>query len=353
MKSKSFLFILSVLLFWSCDNNLKVGIIAPLTGDYSTYGQAMKNGFNLAFENSKFKLIFEDSKFKSTDAINAFNKLVQIDKVEVVYGEASSKVTLSLAPEAQKQKKILFSSISTADDITNSGDFVFRNVPTNYLQGKVAAEYLIKKLKCKKIGILKDNDDYGNSLAKSFIEFSNKLGGKIVREDSYFKGNKDFKPQLMKLKSSNIDGLFIPGNYNETAIILKQMKELNIAIPIIGGDGSYSQDLITNAGNASEGFYLTHFKINEKSDFYISFKKKFIAKYNREPDVYESYAYEAGFILRTALESEGNNSEKIKEYLYKTTFNSLTGPLKFDSNGDVIRDFGVLRVKQGKFINQN
>jgi branched-chain amino acid transport system substrate-binding protein len=347
--------IIILLFITACNNNNnvknKIGIIAPLTGEGATYGDAMKKGFDLAFsKNKNFQLVYEDSKLSTKEGVNAINKLISLDKVKVIYGAASSSVTLAIAPEAEKNKVILFSSISTADDIKNSGDFIFRNVPSNHVQGETAANFLINKLGKKNIAILMENDDYGISLSESFKEKVIQLGGKISLDETYTSSDVDFRTQLIKIKKSNPDALFIPGNYEESALILKQAKELNIDIPIIGGDGSFSERLIKVAGKSSEGFYCTHFEIDKNSSFYKDFKLKFIKKYNKVPNVYEAYAYEAGKILLETLEDTPYDATIIKNKLYKNHFESLTGELIFDENGDVQREFGILQIINGEFI---
>lgn len=353
MSKKGVFGIIIVVLFLACNNKKvenKIGIVAPLTGEGATYGIAMKRGFDLAFEDFyDYKLIYEDSKLNPKDGVNAINKLINFDKVEVVFGAASSSVTLAIAPEAEKNKKVLISSISTADDITNSGDYIFRNVPSNFVQGITAANFLMNELNIKKVAVLKENDDYGLSITSSFLKQINENGGEITVEESYVSTDIDFKTQLIKINNSKPQALFIPGNYEESALILKHAKELGLNIPIIGGDGSYSVDLINVAGEASENFYCTHFGINQNDKFYIDFKKKFIKKYNEEPNVYEAYAYEAGIILLEAMNNKPFNSEEIRDALLNTTFNSLTGNLAFDKNGDVERQFGILKVTDSKF----
>ena len=201
------------------------------------------------------------------EGVNAISKLINLDKVEVVYGAAASSVTLAIAPEAEKNKKIVFSSISTADDIRNSGDYIFRNVPSNFIQGNTAADFLIDNLGIKDIAVLKENDDYGISIAKSFVNKVAQRNGAIKAEESYISTDTDFRTQLLKIKDSDAKAIFIPGNYEESAMILKQAKELGLIMPIIGGDGSYSDDLIKVAGEASERFYCTHFGIDKQNEF--------------------------------------------------------------------------------------
>lgn len=329
---------------------VKIGVIAPLTGDGASYGASMKRGIDLAFKNdSLIHLIYEDDKLDSKEGVTIINKLINIDKVKVVLGSAASGVTISLAPIAEKNKVILFSTISTSDNLKTAGDYFFRNVPRNEIQGKTAAEFLFYSKKVKTAGIYSENDEYGTNLSKSFKSKFEELGGIINFEDSYSSGQSDFKTALVRAKSSGIQALFIPGNYKESAIILKQARELNLNIFIIGGDGSYSPELITIGGNALEGFCLTLMSVDKESEYYKNFLNDFTKKYSKEPDIYDAYAFEGGMIILEAIKKVGYDADKIKQYLYSTTFKSMTGDLKFDIDGEVQRNYGITEVQNGKF----
>lgn len=356
-RKTAFVTILLVLVgFTSCNQNIlqekkKIGIIAPLTGDGATYGASMKRGFNLAFDgDTTYTLIYEDSKFDSKLAVTELEKLIGFDKVKIIYGEAASGVSLAMVPISNKNKVIQFSSISSSDDLQKASDYFFRNVPRNSIQGKTAAEFVFNTLKVSEAAIIKDNDDYGLNLSKSFEDIFKVIGGKIVSNETYNSGDKNFRSQLEKTKLSGARAVFIPGNYTESAIILKQAEELGIRAIFIGGDGSYSPKLIEGAGTGAEGFYCTIMGVETANSFYNDFKARFVAKYTQQPDVYDAYAYEAGIILRTAIDKAGYDAEKIKKYLYSNSFPSLTGDLMFDIDGEVLRDYNLVRIENGAFV---
>lgn len=346
--------IMLVFFVLSCTNEnnkqIKVGLIGPITGEGATYGASMMRGAELVFKNdSSFQLIVEDSKLSAKDGINAFNKLVNADGVKIIFGAAASSVSLAIAPQANKNKVILFSSISTADELSNAGDFFFRNVPKNSVQGKTAAKFLINELRVKKVAIFSNNNDYGISISAGFREICKSENIKIVFDESYNDGDKDFKASLMKLKSAQPEAVFIPGYYKESTIILKQAREIGLKTVFIGGDGSYSTELIENAGKAAEGFYCTIMNIDEESDYYKDFYKQFKKAYNQEPDVYDAYAYEACSILKEAISEVGNDAILVQKYLLSHQFNSLTGNISFEQNGDINRLFKVVKVENHEF----
>lgn len=356
---KSLLIAFCVFGFLSCNNEnkesakrtIKVGAVIPLSGEVATYGESLRKGFEIAVaeDSGKFQIIYEDSKADKNTGISGINKLISQDKVQFVFGDATSGVTLAIAPVAEKNKVVLFDAIATSDAIIKSGDYVFRNAPSNYKQAIKAAAFITGDLKSNDIAIIYNQTDYGVNLSD---KFKTELKGKNiipVYEAGYQDGTTDFKTILSKLKSSNAKAVFVPGNYEETANMLKQARQMGITIPFVGTDGAYSPKLIEIAAGATDNFYLTMMGVDINNEMYKNFMAAYKAKYNNEPDVFAAYGYEAAKILFQAISKEGNNSDKVKQNLYSTTFKSFTGDLKFDSDGEVIRDYVILKVVDGNF----
>lgn len=198
--------------------------------------------------------------------------------------------------------------------------------------------------------ILKKNDDYGINISKSFSNEFQNLGGEILLDDGYQPQTNDFRSIVTKIKSLDPEAVYIPGNYQEVAVFLTQAHEAGLETVFLGGDGSYSPELIKIAGNAAEGSYYTLMTVQD-NEYYNHFKEIFIDKYKRDPDIYDAYAYEAASIILTAIKESGYDAVKIKDYLLTHTFDtSLTGGLTFDQDGEVDRQYGIVEVKNGKFV---
>jgi len=340
---------------------IKIGVVGPLTGEGATYGLAMKRGIDLALDGinmtggllgKKVLAIYEDDKLNSKDGINGINKLIGSDRVQAIVGSAASKVTISIAPFAEKSKVVLISSISTADTIKYSGEYIFRNVPPNRQQGITAATFAFKDLSKRNAVVFYKNDDYGISLSTSFINEFSRLGGNVLFVDSYAPNTKNFREQLSKIKSKKPDVVFFPGNYEESGIILRQAQELDLNSAFIGGDGSYSPELVKIAGKSAENSYFTLMSLPpDTSKVFIEFKMNYKEKYRDEPDVYSVYSYDVTNIIIQAIKKcNSYDGEKIKNALYEIEFTGLTGKVKFDSFGEVIKDYSIYTIKEGNFI---
>jgi len=362
-----FCFILLIIVGNGCnltkkDEVRKIGCITILSGEVATYGKETQQGLDLAIEEAntsdlyhglKFEVIYEDDKLDAKTGTQAINKLINIDKVPIIIGAFSSRVTLAIAPIAEQKKVVLLSASATADAIKDAGDYIFRIVPPNKVQGISAAKFIKEKLQKNNVAVYYVNDEYGVSLAAEFKKAFENLNGKIVFYDAFAPNQKDFKTTLSKIKKENPDVIYFPGQAAETGLILKQAKEIGLNVNFVGGDGSYSPDLITISGNSAEGSFYTLMAMGYGvcDSLIQSFSLKFRNKYGVEPTVYAAYAYEAGKIIVQVLSESDYTSQSIKDNLYKIkNFKGVTGYTTFDEYGEVNKDFYIYVVKNGKFI---
>jgi len=336
---------------WKKTDKFKIGAVVPLTGGVATYGKSLQKGFDLAVkeENGKYGIIYEDSKADKRVGVTAINKLIDFDRVKFVLGDATSGVMLAIAPVAEKNKIILFDAIATSDDIRNSGDYVFRNAPSNFKQARRAALFIKNDLKVSDVAIIYNQNDYGVNLSENFRAELKRNNSYVVYDNGYKDKTTDFKSMLIKLKASNAKAVFVPGNYEETALMLRQARQMGINIPFVGTDGAYSPKLIEIAGLATNDFYLTMMGVDESNEMYQKFVLGYRDVNKSEPDVFSAYGYEAAKILFAAINAVGYDPQKVKKYLYQNEFDSLTGKLRFDKDGEVIREYVMLKVVNGSF----
>jgi len=353
MKFKSLFIFCAIFMVASCNKSdkIKIGVIAPLTGSVATYGQDLKKGIDIAFdEDPNFKAIYQDSKANAVTGVNAMKQLHDADKINFFIGDATTTVTLAIGKEAQNNKSILLVPIATGNDIIKLGDFVFMNAPRNEKQSIAAENLIAKKLKAIKIGVIYQQIPYGVDLKTKFIEELKKDNITPLLDEGFQDAKTGLRNIILKAKQLGIDAVFMPMEYESAALLLKQSMEQNFKPSFVGTDGAFSEKLFELAGNACEGFYFTMFPIDKSSELFKSFSLKFNQKYNSEPNVFSCYGYETAKNLITAVKGAGTNTEKVKNYFKSNEFNSFTGKLKFDENGEVIRDYGIYIVTEQKFV---
>jgi branched-chain amino acid transport system substrate-binding protein len=221
---------------------IKIGFIGPLSGDAASYGIPIKNAIALAVEEinnaggingRKIEIIYEDGKCNGKDAVNAAQKLINIDKVNIILGGMCSGELLAIAPITEPAKVLLLSPSASSPDITHAGDFIFRNNPSDADGGKALAKLVREKY--TKAAIISENTDYAQALARVFVEHFRSLGGEVVAQENFDPGVKDFRTILTKIKASNPEALVInPQTEIAGGLIVKQAREIGITIPLYG-----------------------------------------------------------------------------------------------------------------------
>lgn len=191
-------------------------------------------------------------------------------------------------------------------------------------------------------------NDYSVGLSDIFAEKLKGMGGTIVTDVAYQEGDIDFKSQLTAIKAKGVDAIFIPGYYNEVALVAKQAKELGIKAPLLGGDGWSSPKLYEIAKDAINGNYFSnHYTTESKDPKTVEFVKAFKAKYNEVPDVMAALAYDATYMMAEAIsKTKTVTSENIRDELAKIKdFHGVTGQMSMDANRDAVKSAVVVQVE--------
>ncbi|HEY6840978.1 MAG TPA: ABC transporter substrate-binding protein [Chthoniobacterales bacterium] len=342
---------------------VKIGEVDPLTGGVSQFGIGCHQGFVLAFEEingeggilgQKIELVTEDDQSKPGQSATAVRKLITQDKVVAILGDATSSATLEAAPIAQSDKIPMITPTATNPRITEVGDFIFRVCFLDEFQGRVLAKFAREKLKAQRIFTLTDvKQDYSVDLLKFFKDEFTKLGGTIVGEQSYSTGDIDFRAQLTPIRGTKPDAVYVPGYYQEVALIVKQGRQIGLTMPFIGCDGWANQALVTIGGKAIDGcFFTNHFSPDDQSPIVKSFVAKYQEKYGALPDTFSALGYDAARLLADALKRAGStDSPALREALAKTqAFPGVTGQISINANRNASKPGLIVTVKDGKFV---
>ncbi len=349
-------------------DTIKVGEFASLTGKEATFGQSSHEGTMLAIEEinagggvlgKKLELLTEDDLSKAGEPATVVNKLISRDGVVAILGEVASSRSLEAAPICQQNKIPMVSPSSTNPKVTETGDYIFRVCFIDPFQGTVMANFATKTLKAKKVAVFTDvKSDYSKGLAKYFKEGFIKAGGQISAELDFNGGDKDFKAQLTAIKSSNPDGVFVPGYYTDAALICIQAKQLGLNVPFFGGDGWESEDLVKLGKEAVEGTYISTHAAPDSPDPRV---KNFVEGYRKRwknqdgspktPDSLAMLGYDSAMILADAMKRAGSTEgPKVRDALAATkNFAAVTGSISINAQRDATKSAVILQVKGGKF----
>lgn len=347
----------------SSDDVIKIGVFQPLTGANAAGGEMEAEGSIFANKirnevlGKKVELIVMDNKSDKVEAGNAVSRLIEKDNVNAIIGSWGSSLSMSAGGAIKDSGTPAVAASATNPLVTLNNDYYFRVCFIDTFQGKILAQLAYDKIGAKKAAIIQEvNSDYSIGLAKFFTDEFKKLTGdeeSIVTVANYNTGDQDFSAQLTNIKAMNVDVIFAPGNFTESALLIKQARDLGIEAPFLGGDTWETPEFIQVGGSAVEGaMFTTAFSsevpMNEKSE---EFLKAYKAEYDREPSTFEALGYDAYMIILDAIErANSSDKEAIKAELAKTVdFMGVTGNISLDANGDAEKDVIIKTVKDGVF----
>jgi len=342
---------------------IKVGAYLSLSGADSTFGTDTREGIELAVEQTnaaggvigkRIRVIYEDDKSTTYEAVQKVRQLIDRNKVVALLGEVASSRSLAGGLIANTSHVPMVTPSSTAVEVTKKRSWVFRTCFTDDQQGAVAARFIRDDLKKDRVGIFfAAQDPYSSGLARAFREEMKKLGGQIVVDKGYQKGETNFRTYLSELKAANPEALFVPNYYNEMVLIARQASELGIpGSMFVGGDGWDSSNLVDGAGPELDGAHFTnHYAPDVPWDNSKKFFTAFTTKYKHEPTSLSAQGYDAAMLLFDAIRRAGDaRPASIRDALAATKdFKGATGTMTMDAEHNANKPIVVVQIKDDKF----
>jgi len=348
---------------------IKVGLNVELSGGVASYGTNCRDGAMLAIEEinaaggvlgKQLNPIVRDCKSLADEAMSVSAALVDEGIVAQIGPLVSGNVQGS-TPVMMDNGIPLIAPAATAPNVTvdeKTGETlnsIFRVCFIDPFQGTLMAEFAADNLGAKTAAIYKDaSTDYGKGLAEFFKKTFEAKGGTIVAEEGFVKDDRDFKATLTRIRGKNPDFIYVPGYYQEVAPLIKQARELGITVPMGGGDGWDSPDMVSvaTAPNLNNTYFTNHYSSQDKDPKIVAFVEAYKAKYNKEPDAFAALGYDAVQLLAQAIK-DANSAEPaaITEALAKIKdFEGITGKMTIDEQHNPVKAGVIIEFKDGNQV---
>ncbi|MDR0645213.1 MAG: ABC transporter substrate-binding protein [Treponema sp.] len=347
---------------------IKIGVFEPMTGANAAGGAMEVEGIRLANDlfptvdvngkTYKVELVVVDNKSDKVEAANAVQRLVDKDKVNAILGSWGSSLSIA-GGEILKDAHIPAIGLSCTNPLVTAGnDWYFRVCFIDPFQGTVMANYAYHDLSARTAVIIQEvSNDYSIGLAKFFTDTFKKLtnnDGAVLTAVNYNTGDQDFSAQLTTVKSLNPDVIFAPGNYTESALVIKQARELGITVPIIGGDTWETPEFVDVGKDNVEGATFSTFFASEYAASPVAekFLSEYRSRYNKDPAAVTALGYDGYLVTLDAIKRAGStNPQKIRDAIAKTSgFVGAAGTVTLDANGDASKSAFIKTVNGGKFV---
>ena len=328
---------------------IKIGATLPLTGDVAALGQSSKKAIELALEeldNTKYnyEVVFEDDAFKTSQGVTTANKLIAIDKVDVLFS-FGSPVGNVVSPIAEQQKVPHINFFASDTKVAN-GVYNFLHYTPPYIDTELFVKQLNKR-GITKIGIFEIADNPGAAAISQALDKSiENTDIQIVAHPKFNTGTRDFRTLIQGVKDSGAEIYVLQSSSPELETLYTQMRELGINTPVTSIETfEFANDLSLFEGS----WYIN------AADPQQWFVDSYVSKYDEAPKFGAANAYDGVMLVVQAIERAGNGKtlpshDEIKDALgdIKSFDGALGDNLKFDENGQLISGAVVRQVVDGK-----
>lgn len=358
--------VLLVVVIWfgmgKSGDRIVIGVIGPLSGIASPYGFSHRDGIVLAVDqlnaaggvNGKTieTVILDDVNDKVT-AAGQCRDLIYRHQVTAIIGAISSDNTMNMQRICEKAQVPLLTAVSTNPFITRVNfRYTFRCLSDDNIQALELARYSVNVLKLRRVAIIHDSNKYGSMGARTYSTLARSLGQEITTNQLFDGGTTNFRSQLEAVRATNPDGLLVWGLVRESALIIRQAREMGIGVPFFGGDGMAPSTLLDVAGPACEGVILTYpFDPVRGGENARNFQTAFTKAYGTQPDSFAAHGYDAMMLIAQGLRASDGTRRGVRDALSRITqYEGVTGKGGFDSTGNETRSVRLAQVKFGKFV---
>ena len=346
----------------------KLGGTGPLTGGAAIYGNAAKNGAQIAVDEInaeggaiQFELKYEDDQHDAEKAVNAYNALKDWG-MQISLGSVTSKPCEATSAETYADRIFALTPSASAVAVTEGKDNMFQMCFMDPNQGSASAQYISEKGLGSKVAIIWKNDDvYSKGIHDTFTAKAAEMGLEVVSDTTFADGNDtDFSVQLKNAQDAGADLVFLPMYYQPASLILAQANAMGYTPKWFGVDGM--DGILTMEGfdtSLAEGvMLLTPFAADAQDERTQKFVSEYQAKYNDMPTQFSADGYDAVYTLYEACQKAGVTSETSAEdacemlisVMPTITVSGLTGEMVWNAEGQVDKEPKAVTIVNGAYV---
>ncbi len=327
---------------------VRIGHVGPLTGPLAHLGNDNENGVKLAIEEAnaagviiggekiRFEMVSKDDEGSPQKGTAVARKVVNA-KVAGVIGHLNSDTTTAASKIYFDAGIAQISPSATGVDYTNK-DYktAFRVLANDAQQGVVLGRFAVKTLKAVNIAVIDDRSAYGKGLVDQFEHTAKAAGGDVIIREFTDTTKTDFTAILTRIKAMDPDLVFCGCLDSQTGPMMKQFRNLGLAVTFLSGDGSRTEQFLTLAGDSAEGAYASSPGVPlEKMPGGPAFTEKYRDAFKQEIQLYAPYAYDATNALIAAIvQAASIDPEVYLPVLANIEHAGVSGNIRFDEKGD-------------------
>jgi branched-chain amino acid transport system substrate-binding protein len=368
----------------------KIGVLLPLSGEVSQYGQHALRGIELAltalqerYPEMVLSLVVRDSQLSGTTPGDTLRAMVDEAHVICVVGPLLSQVALDLAPVADELQVPLVSPYAPDGDFPSLSTYTFRNSMTDKQQARFLAEYAVNTRALRHFAVLYPDEPYGAAFKERFSEHVTQLGGEVMIAVPYPPDANDFSPQIKRLGGIDdttlrdiragldritnnendsrlrpplFDAIFIPGYYDKAGLIAPALAFYNITgIQLLGTDGWDRPEIVDIGERFVEGaVFVDGFFPASLAPLIQEFVARYRQRYNETPDLFAAQAYDTLWMIgQTLLDGAETRFQVRDKLLHIQNLAGVSGMITMQANGEAEKELYLLSVRNGQIMQLN
>ena len=354
--------LLSTCIAIGCSGDVKIGAVVSKTGGVSPYGRQITRGLDLAlaeinaaggFKGGEIELIYRDDATNRETGKQVVRDLIDNEGIKLIIGAISSSVTMSIAPICEKKRALLLSPSASAPSISELGEYIFRNYPSDILEGTAMADFA-RKLGMRRVVIIALDDEFGAGLTEVFSRQFESKSRQILETFRIKEGDTDaFDGIVEQLQELNPQGIYIVA-YEDTVVdLLRRLRAAGVKAQMLGS-AAVTEQLPAKAGDSADLFVYPQPSFDPQSAdrSVAAFVEAYTARYDEPPDIYAAHGYDALKLLWQAMNDTGSaHPDEVRRGLLTLKgYKGAAGHTAFDERGDVVRYPTIFIIRDGKSI---
>ena len=349
-------------------STIKVGILGPQTGSVSSYGIACANGAQLYFDQlnedggingKQIEYSVQDEKGDATEAVNAYNLLVE-DGVVGIVGDVTTGPTVAVAQASVADNMPCVTPSATAADVVTYGDNYFRACVTDPEQGRIMADFAASMGYTTVGTIYLSGDDYSEGVNEAFVEEVESQGITVATQEAYADGDVSFSGQITNLISAGVEAILCPNYYEDDGMIVTQARAAGydgvfLGVDgwsgIVGGDSDYA-----SAEDLHDCYYCCAFVSTNEDEAVQDFVEAYTEAYGEAPTNFCALGYDAAMVLANGIQAaedagyEAGSDEYLQaiiDGIADGSVEGVTGTISYDGTGDPVKSSLILTFNDG------
>lgn len=350
-------------LFAGCskDEPVVVGVVLPLTGEFAIYGEPIRRGIELAFEEIEaqedypypLELQIRDSESDPEIAAAQLGQLYEAGAPAVIGGVTTAEA-LAMVEVADQRDRVLLSPSASSPQLTGLSTNFFRVFPSDFEEGTKMGYFAIQTLGVDEVVIAAAESQYAKGIQQVFAQEIERNGGTVTEVLEYPPNTDDLGGVIERIMTLSPEAVYLADYAPNLERLVSGLEERGYDGTILSTSSIATPELVETVGEAANGVLFTqsNYDVNSDNELIQQFVEKFGEEYGKVPDLYAAHGYDAMRIYGRALvEGGGRRPSNFWQGMRGiTSFPGVTGPIQFDEQGDVQKFPRVYVIRGGEFV---